>query len=175
MNCETKMRYALLDITIFISLFLGITSPTSPAMSAHDRFSSPIHPSSARRNLFSGGSGNSAMTPVEKKTLFNSRGPPSVPLAQPTITRQGDDHTICNILPQVATWKYVLRQVSRLVVIWVTSCCIMQHNSMNYLSLSMFLCFFIYRNLICCRPINTWSTCVCLKHSQWQSHEIPFA
>ncbi|XP_028391773.1 LOW QUALITY PROTEIN: retinoblastoma-like protein 2 [Dendronephthya gigantea] len=38
--------------------------PSSPAVSAHDRFSSPVHPGRACRNLFSGGSGTSAMTAV---------------------------------------------------------------------------------------------------------------
>ncbi|CAB3999055.1 retinoblastoma 1, partial [Paramuricea clavata] len=46
------------------------SNPNSPAVSAHDRFSSPVHPGRACRNLFSGGT--TAMTAVPKTSLLNT-------------------------------------------------------------------------------------------------------
>ena len=65
-----EKKFVFKNIFFFlVRKFLGV--PSSPAVSAHDRFSSPVHPGRAVRNLFSGGSGTSAMTTVPT-SLLNS-------------------------------------------------------------------------------------------------------
>ena len=68
------------------------SNPNSPAVSAHDRFSSPVHPGRACRNLFSGGT--TAMTAVPKTSLLNTPQSSSTSSNQATSGRQGKTGTI---------------------------------------------------------------------------------
>ena len=63
------------------------SNPNSPAVSAHDRFSSPVHPGRACRNLFSGGT-------TAKTSLLNTPQASITSSNQATSGRQGKTGTI---------------------------------------------------------------------------------